>query len=56
VITSSLLRNHSRTIESLLTNLGFLVTIIVCGDSLNKIFSPKKNKMLDICFFFQSSD
>jgi DMSO reductase anchor subunit len=52
VITSSLLRNLSRTIESLLTNLGFLVTIIVGGDSLNKIFSHKKEQDARYLFLF----
>jgi hypothetical protein len=52
VTTSFLLRNQSRTIESLLTSLGFLVTIIVSDDSLNKIFSPKKNKMPRYLFLF----
>jgi len=31
--------------------LGFLVTIILGGDSLNKTFSTKKNRMPDICSF-----
>ena len=31
--------------------LGFLVTIILDDDSLNQIFFPSKNKMLDICSF-----
>jgi hypothetical protein len=54
MIASSLLRNQSRIIESLLTSLGFLVTIILGGDFLNKTFSPKRTRC-QISVLFQSS-
>jgi len=52
VIASSLLRNQSRTIESMLTSLGFLVTIILGDDSLNETFFPLKEQDARYLFFF----
>ena len=51
MITSFLLRNQSHTIRIFVNQLGFLVTIILGDDSLNKIFFPKRIRCQIFIFF-----
>ena len=55
MISSFILHNKSRTIESLLTSLGFLVIIILDGNSLNKIFFflNRTRCQISVIFFYR---